>query len=418
MAVKEVVLGLKSIWIINHYAMPPEFETRVRNNVMARQLQESGYRVKIFSASTLHNTNINLMRDSRSLFVEKDYDGLSFVHIRTSDYRGNGLSRVVNMLQFPMRFVRVARRVDPKPDIIICDLEAIFAPIPYLVSRRLGSRFILEVRDLWPESIVEYKGISRRNILIRLLYKVEKWIYEKADEVVFSMEGGKDYVRDKGWCKRINEDKIHHINNGVDLELFNYHREHFATEDPDLQNPETFKVVYAGSLRRANNVKKIIDVANAVQKKGMEQVEFLIYGEGSDREYLEQICRENNMNNVKFKGFVDKKFIPYILAKCDLNIMHFEQNSLKKYGSSLNKMFEYFASGRPTLSDCEFGYDLIKRYECGMVIDNGTPTQLADAVAEFCRMPTEKYYSYCQNALRAAGDYDFRNLTNRLESLL
>jgi len=218
--------------------MPPEFETRVRNNVMAKHLQKSGYEVKIFAASTLHNTDINLMRGSRSLFVEKNYDGLSFVHIRTSDYTGNGFSRIVNMLQFPLRFVRVARRIDPKPDVIICDLEAIFAPIPYLVSRRLGSKFILEVRDLWPESIVEYKGISRRNVLIQLLYKIEKWIYEKADEVVFSMEGGMDYIRDKGWCRGIDEGKIHYINNGVDLQSFNDNKENCITEDVDLLNTE------------------------------------------------------------------------------------------------------------------------------------------------------------------------------------
>ena len=106
--------------------MPPEFETRVRNNVMAKHLQKSGYEVKIFAASTLHNTDINLMRGSRSLFVEKNYDGLSFVHIRTSDYTGNGF-RNCEYVTIPLRFVRVARRIDPKPDVIICDLEAIFA---------------------------------------------------------------------------------------------------------------------------------------------------------------------------------------------------------------------------------------------------------------------------------------------------
>jgi glycosyltransferase involved in cell wall biosynthesis len=398
--------------------MPPEFETRVRNNVMAKHLQKSGYEVKIFAASTLHNTDINLMRGSRSLFVEKNYDGLSFVHIRTSDYTGNGFSRIVNMLQFPLRFVRVARRIDPKPDVIICDLEAIFAPIPYLVSRRLGSKFILEVRDLWPESIVEYKGISRRNVLIQLLYKIEKWIYEKADEVVFSMEGGMDYIRDKGWCRGIDEGKIHYINNGVDLQSFNDNKENCITEDVDLLNTETFKVVYAGSLRKANNVKKILDVALAIHQKGLDTVEFFIYGEGPDRQHLEQFCLDNNLTNVKFKGLVDKRQVPYILTKCDLNIMHFEQNSLKKYGASLNKMFEYFASGRPTLSDCEFGYDLIKKYKCGIVIDDATPAQLADAIAEFCNMSTEEYEIYCQNALMAASDYDLQYLSKQLERIL
>ena len=92
-----------------------------------------------------------------------------------------------------------------------------------------------------------------------------------------------------------------------------------------------------------------------------------------------------------FKGFVDKKYIPYILSKSNLNIIHFEQSSIKKYGVSLNKMFEYFASGKPVVSDCESGYDLIKKYHCGIVVDNASAEQLAEAIVQISNMTNEKY---------------------------
>lgn len=409
---------MKNIWIINHYAMPPQYEVRVRNNVMARYLQNSGYNVKIFASSTIHNTKINLIEDNKKLYIEKNYDGLNFVHIRTSSYEGNGISRIINMLQFLIRFYRVAKKIDDRPDVIICDLEAIFAASPYLISKKYKAKFILEIRDLWPESIVEYKGISRKNPIIMAMYKLEKWIYKKADKLVFSMEGGKNYIEDKGWDKDIDMSKIHHINNGVDLEAFNYNKENNKTDDRDLMNKDIFKVVYAGSIRLVNNVKKIVDAAQIVKDKKYTNIKFLIYGDGPDRQYLEKYCIDNMIDNVFFKGFVEKEKVPYILNSCDMNIMHFEQNSLKKYGASLNKMFEYFASGKPTVSDCEFGYDIITKYNCGIVSDNANSEQLAEAIISFYNMPKEEYNVYCNNALKAAQDFDYGILTKKLETVI
>lgn len=407
-----------NIWIVNHYAMPPEYEVRVRNNMMAKYLQQSGYKVKIFSASTIHNTNINLIEDKHKLFIQKSYDNLNFVHIKTSNYSGNGLSRILNMLQFPFRFIKVAKKLDEKPDIIICDLGAMLAPLPYMISKRFKSKFILEVRDLWPESIIEYKGLSRKNPIVHFMYQLEKWMYKKADKIVFTMEGGKDYVKDKGWDKEVGLSKVHHINNGVDIEVFNYNSLNHNIIDSDLDDMETFKVVYAGSIRLVNNVRKIVDAAEVIKEKGFINIKFLIYGDGNDREALERHCAEYKIDNIIFKGLVDKSKVPYILKKCNLNIMHFEQNSLKKYGASLNKMFEYFASGRPTISDCEFGYDLIKRYKCGVVIDNGDSEQLADAIISFYDMSKEHYREYCKNAIKATQDYDYKVLAHKLENLL
>jgi len=101
-----------------------------------------------------------------------------------------------------------------------------------------------------------------------------------------------------------------------------------------------------------------------------------------------------------------------------VNIFHFKQNSLKKYGASLNKMFEYFASGKPTISDCEFGYDIIKRYNCGVVVDNADSNKLAELILDFYNMPKEEYETYCKNALRAAQDFDFKVLTDKLEEVI
>lgn len=407
-----------NIWIINHYAMPPEYEVRPRTIMMAKYLQEYGHDVKIFCASTIHNTKINLIDKKGPLFIEKNYHGLDYVHIKASEYVGNGLSRIKNMLQFPLRLIGVSKQIKINPDVIVCDLGAPLAPIPYFISKKRKSRFIFEVRDLWPESIIEYKGLSRRNILVKLMYAIEKWIYKKSDIIVFTMEGGLDYIIDKGWEKSVDISKVHHVNNGVDLDSFNENTTCFTLHDDDLNNVETFKVVYTGSIRLANNVKKIVEAAKFIQDKGYNAIQLLIYGEGSEREPLMAYCEENNISNVKFKGQIGKEYIPYVLSKSDLNIFHFEQNSLKKYGSSLNKMFEYFASGKPTLSDCEFGYDIINRYKAGVSQDITDPEQFAEKILNFFKMDEQEYSEFCANALKAAKDYDYKYLIGEFEKVI
>ncbi|MFA9375905.1 MAG: glycosyltransferase family 4 protein [Lachnotalea sp.] len=407
-----------NIWIINHYAMPPEYEVRVRTIMMAKYLQEAGHKVKIFCASTIHNTDINLIDKKGPLYIEKNYDGLNYVHIKTSGYSGNGFSRMKNMLEFPVRLIKVSKQISINPNIIVCDLGAMLAPLLFYVSKLKKAKFILEVRDLWPESIIEYKKISRKNPIVKIMYVIEKWVYKKSDKLIFTMEGGRDYIADKGWDKEIDSSKVYHINNGVDLETFNENKKNYTLKDEDLDDDTTFKVVYAGSIRLANNVEKIVEAAKIIQESKYESIKFIIYGDGSDRLPLEKFCVDNNIRNIEFKGQIDKRLVPYVLSKSDVNILHFEQNSLKKYGGSLNKMFEYFASGKPTVSDCEFGYDLINRYKAGISIDVIESKQFSDIIIKFYNMEETEYNEYCENALKAANEFDYKILINRFNSII
>ena len=98
-------------------------------------------------------------------------------------------------------------------------------------------------------------------MLLKLAYWAEYWLYLKADLLIFSMEGGTDYIIEKGWSiaqgGKIKLDKVHYINNGVDLQDFDYNLLHFKLEDDDLEDPHIFRVVYVGSIRLANNLKQL-----------------------------------------------------------------------------------------------------------------------------------------------------------------
>ncbi len=291
-----------------------------------------------------------------------------------------------------------------------------------IVARKLNIPCFCEVRDLWPESFVAYGIINKNSPLLRLLYIGERWIYKKADKLIFTMQGGKDYIIEKGWDKAsggpIDLDKVHHINNGVDLEAFDYNKEHFQIDDADLKDNESFKVIYVGSIRLVNNLGLLLDTAKILKERGESKIKFLIWGDGNELEALKQRVQQEGLTNVSFKGRVDKKYVPYITSCGQLNIVLGKSSPLYKYGGSLNKMFDYFASGKPTLFTFRLGYSLIERYDAGVELNAGNEDDIADALLYFARLSEERYKTYCANARIAANDFDFNVLTNKLAKIL
>lgn len=410
----------QNVWIWNHYATNMFFDQAGRHYWFAENLLKEGYKPTIFCASTNHFSD-NDIDTKRSKYSLDSVNNIPFVFINTPEYKGNGKNRVLNMISFYRGLFKTTEmyaELNGKPDVI---LASSVHPLTLVAGIKIAKKFdipcICEVRDLWPESIVAYGSLKRNSVIAKLLYQGEKWIYKKADRIIFTMEGGKDYIVDKKWGSLssgpINVKKVFYLNNGVDLAQFNNNKVNHPIKDLDLDS-DKFKVVYTGSIRAVNDVEYLVEIAKQLKLLHEKDVELLIYGDGPERERLVQKCKKENLENIKFKGRVPKQSIPYVLSKANLNILHFQQNSIKKYGASLNKLFEYFASGKPIISDCEFGYDLIKRYNCGLVIDGGTPKQLAYEIIKVKNLSKNEYQILCKNSMKAANDYDFKVLSKKL----
>lgn len=405
----------RKVWLVSHYAMPPHLEMRVKTLRFARYLQDAGYDVLLITASTIHNTDINLIQDG-SLYVEKEYDGLKYVHIRCDQYNGSGIKRILNLFQFQRNFCKAMKNFD-KPDVIVADCNCINYAGIYKFAKKNNVKFISEIRDLWPLSIVEYLHFSNNNPIIRYLYGREKKMYRVSDAIIFSMEGGKKYITEKGWDKVVDTGKIFSINNGVDVDQIKQSEKSDILDDEDLLD-DHFKVVYTGSIRQVNDIGKILDVAKEIQSRGFDDIRFIIYGDGDQREALQQRVVEESINNVAFKGFVQKKYVPYICSKANVNIINVVPSLISKYGVSWNKLFDYMAASKPILSTLKVNYDLIDRYDCGISTADQSVATIADAVVELYNMPQDRYNQMCDNAWEGAKHYDFAVLTEKLQEVI
>ena len=402
------------IWLINHYAVPPRYYPLIRQTCFAKYLMAMGHTVTIFAASTVHNSDKNLITDG-SPWREETVDGVRYVYIKCRDYRGNGLRRIYNMCEFAWKLPGVCGRF-PRPDAIVAtSVPPTSCAMGIRLARKYGCRGVAEIADLWPESIVAYGIAGPHNPAVIALRWLEKWLYTKADAVVFTMEGAYDYIVERGWDKDVPRSKVHYINNGVDLEAFDYNREHFRVEDGDLNNAEKFNVVYTGSVRRVNHLGSLLDVAKQVTSP---QIRFLIWGDGDEREALERRAREENITNVVFKGHVEKKYVPSIVSQADMNYMHGEEVPLERFGTSSNKLFEYFAAEKPILCDFLCSYNPSVTYGAAKEVSGADPKRVAREIERMASLSREQLQVYCGNARRAAEEYDFKNLTQKLVEVI
>ena len=106
----------------------------------------------------------------------------------------------------------------------------------------------------------------------------------------------------------------------MDIDEFNNNKVINVFKDVDLDDDSVFKVVYTGSMGIANSLNYLIQAAELIQNEGHKDIKFILFGDGYQKKELEKYVENNNINNVIFKGKVEKKYIPNILSKSNLNV--------------------------------------------------------------------------------------------------
>lgn len=411
----------KNVWVLNHYAGEMYLDRGGRHYGLTKHLRVAGYIPVVFCSNAVHGKP-KLYFDTERLWEMHMAEDIQvpFVFVKSRTYMGNGRQRILNMVDFYRNVKKTAKEYaaqNGKPDVIYASsVHPLTLVAGIQLAKHFGVECICEVRDLWPESIVAYSGrLKKTNPIIQLLYQGEKWIYRKADKLIFTMEGAYDYIANQGWSGEIPKGKVYHINNGVDLSVFDSNREMYSFSDKDLDDPDLLTAVYAGSIRRVNNVGQLLDAAKKIENPN---IRLLIWGNGDELEPLKQRVAAEHIDNVVFKGRVDKKYIPSIVSRSAVNIVHWEMSEILKYGESYNKLFEYLAAGRPIFSTVRPEYSIVEKYRCGKDTDGFTATDFAEGISGLLEASNEKHMEMGQNARDAAAEFDFYNLTQKLIQII
>lgn len=240
---------MKNVWLMNHYAGNTFFEKGGRHYNIAKYLRKSGYRVSVFCSNAMHTEKRCYFANNDAVAhirVAKDI-GVLFAFVKSREYKGNGKGRFLNIVDFYFNVQKAAKQYAKKygnPDIIIASsVHPLTLVAGIKLAQYFGIKCICEVRDLWPESIVAYSDrFSENNLFIKLMYGGEKWIYKRADHLIFTMEGAYDYIRDKNWDNSIPRSKVSYINNGVDAECYIADIKENTVDDKDLNSSDVITI--------------------------------------------------------------------------------------------------------------------------------------------------------------------------------
>ena len=405
----------KVIWIVNEYNFPDAVKSRQTN--LCALLNERGYDAYIISGSSYNKKSENAIKTGEAFrYIETD-EAKGFM-IKTSNYK-RSYERVLVAIQFQYRLWKLRGKL-PKPDVIVSDFAGLFGNVFLKWKKRYGTRVIFDILDLWPEAFVDMGYMKKNSPLTKLLYHLEHISYRESDGIIFSFQGGRDYIIDKGWSSEVGGDvdtsNIGYLNNGVDIDTVDKQKNEFVLNDPDLDS-DLFNVIYLGSMSSFNGLDVLIESARVLKERNAENVQILLYGHGNQEDSLKQLAKRYGLKNVKFKGGLDKRYAMNVLSRGNLNVFTFADTELLKYGTSPNKLFMYFASGKPVLSMIRPGYDLVEGKKAGISVCNN-PEAVATAIQKFVQMDQDEYMMYCKNARRVGQEYDYKNLVKVLINMI
>ncbi len=377
-----------TVWILNHYAISPDMAGGTRHYDLARELVERGYRVTIFASGFVHYAYKFVKISAEDRFRVEDYNGVRFVWLKTVPYQGNDWRRVMNMLSYGFNFWLYNGDFE-KPDVIIGSSVHPIAPlVGWLMAKKYNAKFIFEVRDLWPQTAVDIGAIRGNGLTARVLYAWEKFMYQKAEKIIVLLPNAGEYIAGRG----IKHEKIVWIPNGVDLQRFDNAEilePSSAVARAFNEQRDKFKVVYTGAHGPANGLETVIDAANLLAKTSPD-IHFFFVGDGPEKARLVRKAYDQSANNITFLDPVPKLKLGSLLRQSELLLFCLKPLSVYKYGISLNKLYDYLASGRPVVMAGSAANRVVEEAMAGLVVEPDNPEALVRGILKIKQMPLEE----------------------------
>lgn len=363
----------KSVWLINQYLCTPELNgDGHRHSYLAEEWIKKGYDVTLITSSFSHVPH----RKNEFKGLYKVSSGkIRTLLIKGNKYNQKGLTRILSWLIFCFLLFFIPTKKIPKPDIIIVSsnsLLPILNVVFYFKKRFKKVKFILEIRDIWPLSLIELGGFSKNNLFVKFLALVEKLGYKKSDYIVSLLINTDKHIEK---VLRRRNFKYSWVSNGFDLNNLDT-QQSLPVSLANKLPKNKFIIGYTGSLGIANAMEYIIEAAKILEK---ENIALCIVGNGDEKNKLVQMAK--GYDNIIFLGRIPKNQVLSFLYKCDLLYFSSKKIDLYKYGISANKTFDYMYSEKPIILSASTYNNVIEFANCGFIV----PPEDINAIVEKVR---------------------------------
>lgn len=370
---------MKHVWILNHYAVAPGGAGGTRHYSLAKNLPACGWTASIIASSVELNTGRQRLREGERSRLEV-MDGVPFLWIRTPVYEGNGGGRMLNMLAYAWRALApsATRELD-KPDVIVGSSVHPFAALSgAFLARRHKVPFVFEVRDLWPQTLIDLGRIKEHGVMATVMRWMERWLYRRADRIVVLLPRAVEYIAPLG----VASTKVVWVPNGVELSGYP------KPAAPTTEAGAPFTLMYFGAHGQANGLDNVLYAMKLLRTKEVSadmKIRLRVIGDGPQKTALLRLANELQLTNVVFEPPVPKSTIPALAAEADAFVFNLINAPVFRYGISSNKLFDFMAGARPIIFCCDASNNPVREAGAGPTVAPGDPDALADAILAMAR---------------------------------
>ncbi len=371
---------MKILFITHNF--PPEVNAPAnRTHEHCRRWVADGHDVTVITGVPNYPRGVLFDGYQNRLIQEEEIDGIRVIRTWMYVTSNSGFARrIANYLLFAVAAVLASPRAE-RPDVVIGTSPQFFAGVAGAVIARLKRRpFVLEIRDLWPKSIVELGQLGPGPIL-SVLERLERWLYKSAAGVVVNTRTFRQHIMERG----VDEGDIELVYNGIDPALF----------QPRPPNRELltqhglsdyFTVAYVGTLGLAHGLTLLVDVAERMKHR--KKLRFVLIGDGADREKLEADIAQRGLDNIVMLGLQPRQAMPDWIASIDLLLVMLRD--LPVFETVIpSKIFEFLALERPIILAAKGEIRrMMEEAEGALIIDPEVEDQMVEAIATIMDDPS------------------------------
>ena len=299
-------------------------------------------------------------------------------------------------------------------DVIIGTSPHFFTVIAtYIISFLKRKPWVFELRDLWPDSIVELGFLKKESYAFKFLKKIEIFLYKKANIIIPVTHSFRKYLINQ----KIDKKKIKVITNGVNLNLmFPIKRDISLFNKYNLKNK--LSLGYVGTHGKAHNLDTIINVAKKLKDDGYEdKIIFFFIGDGSEKENLINLKKRLKLKNVKFIDILDRVRLKNYWSILDISLIHLKKIDLFK-DVIPSKIFDSIGMNVPILLGVNGeSKKILNKYKLGEFFEPEDEIQLYNKILKF-NSNKKLLKQYSKNAILATYIYDRNFLSSKMISFI
>ncbi len=384
-----------------------------RPYMFAKQLHSRGHQVRCLAASFAH-----IRRQNPT--IEKNLelstvDGLEYQWLKTMAYVGNSWRRVVNMLWFSGKLVLLSWKIAKsfKPEVVVAS-----SPHPLIIfgcwciARIARARLIFEVRDIWPQSLIQIGNISPFHPFMQLLSVAEKFGYRYSHQVISLLPHSLNHMVSRG----LKQSKFIYIPNGIDQQEWQERSplpndveesyRHFALGKQAI-------VGYAGAHGLANALGFVLE---ALDQMKSESLGFVFVGDGIKKTELMKRAAILGLNNVLFLPSLSRPQVLELMSRWHAGFISLKKTQVFEHGVSPNKLMDYAMTGLPIVYAITHKGSAVEAHDFGWPVEAENPTDLVHAFKDVLATSSQELLAKGERAKTwVIREHDYGSLIDTFE---